>query len=141
MLDLRCCYAPMGSEHDRTIFLGLAALYQVAEQSRGAPVQPSLLLRATLAALYGHSDGNRAPYEAFWRTCQDNASFAFSEAQGASSRCTATTIAWNGIVLGLGIRPGMDFMDAIYRAAHGASAPPRNPPGSTRQAGSTPSVR
>lgn len=68
MLDLRCCNARMDSERDRIIFLGLAALYQVAEQSRAAPVQPSLLLRATLAALYGHSDGNRAPYEAFWRS-------------------------------------------------------------------------
>lgn len=116
----------MDVDRDRIIFVGLAALYPAAEQSRAAPVEPSLLLRATLTALHGYSDGNRAPYEAFWLLCQDNASFAFSEDQGAYSRGTSTTTAWNGIALGLGIRTDIEFMAVIYRAAHRRTPPPRS---------------
>lgn len=58
----------MNAERDRAIFLALAALSEVADSCDVEPVEPSLALRACLALLYAHSDGDRYVYDDFWRT-------------------------------------------------------------------------
>lgn len=55
---------PVG--RDRALLLALAALHEVADAGGRGPVQPSVWLRALLAMVHARSNGDRAPYQAFW---------------------------------------------------------------------------
>jgi hypothetical protein len=56
---------------ESAIHLGLGALYDVADKAGEGPIRPSLGLRALLAFLYFHSNGDKAPFVDFWRECQN----------------------------------------------------------------------
>jgi hypothetical protein len=56
---------------ERAIFLAIAALYDVAEKCNEEATRPKPSLRAILAFLYFHSNGDKEPFTEFWRQCQN----------------------------------------------------------------------
>lgn len=56
---------------DKLIIKALTALEEVGWQAQKAPIPPSHLLRFTLAYLYEHSGGDRAPFDTLWRYATD----------------------------------------------------------------------
>ena len=57
------------SARARALFLAMAALYEVANRADAGPVKPTLGLRALLACLYLHGNGDKEPFVDFWREC------------------------------------------------------------------------
>ena len=47
----------------------LVALDEVVQHCRSEPYSRTFALRATLATLYALSDGDRRPFDTFWRAC------------------------------------------------------------------------
>jgi len=62
---------PLRIARDRLIFMGLAVLDQIADRCHREPHRRSVALRVTMAMLYAFSDGRRAPYDDFWRSCAE----------------------------------------------------------------------
>lgn len=56
----------------RAFLLSIAALDQIAGNLHDAPLRDALAVRALLALLHAASNGDRAPYEAFWKACHDD---------------------------------------------------------------------
>jgi hypothetical protein len=100
------------------IFKALVALDDVAEQC-AEPYRPGFALRFALAFLYAHSDGEREPYDRFWRGLQD----PHADVPGARDRRYRRSIELahnlNRIVEGLGMKADSATMGAIA-AGHGA---------------------
>ena len=55
----------------RAVVLGIAALYDIADEAHQGPLKPSLALRALLALLYEASRKERQPYVDFWKMVCD----------------------------------------------------------------------
>jgi len=62
-----------GMDRNRVIFLALAALQDVADESARGPIEPTIHLRALLGLLHLQSNGDRRCYDEFWRAvCRPN---------------------------------------------------------------------
>lgn len=65
----------MSDSTARAVVLGIAALYEIAEEAGRGPVKPSLALRAILALVFEASHQcrkrDRAPFDAFWKAVAD----------------------------------------------------------------------
>ena len=57
----------MSDSTARAVVLGIAALYDIADDAHQGPVKPSLTLRALLALIYEASRRERKPYDDFWK--------------------------------------------------------------------------
>ena len=57
----------MSDSTARAVVLGIAALYDIADEAHEGPVKPSLTLRALLALIYEASRRERKPYDDFWK--------------------------------------------------------------------------
>jgi hypothetical protein len=102
----------MRIETERAIYLGMCALYDITERASGRPIQPSLGLRALLAFLYEHSNGDLEPFTEFWRECQKP---WIGNPQGSYMRATYSRTAWNKIAIATGF-DRMDGYDQIHKA-------------------------
>jgi hypothetical protein len=89
----------MRIEEERTIYLGMCALYDITERASSKLIQPSLGLRALLAFLFEHSNGDAEPFAEFWRECQKP---WIGDAQGGYIRATYSRTAWNKIATATG---------------------------------------
>lgn len=56
----------------RAALLAIAALDKVAGDLHDAPLRDTLAVRAILALLHAASNGDREPYDAFWKACHDD---------------------------------------------------------------------
>ena len=57
----------MRFDRDHLVFKALCALDQAIADCDDAPIKPSFALRFALAYLFAVSDGERYPYDLFWR--------------------------------------------------------------------------
>ena len=60
----------MQADRKKLILMALAALEELVDQAKDAPIQPSIAIRVVLAATFAHSDGRREPYDDFWKAMQ-----------------------------------------------------------------------
>ena len=108
----------MAFEERHLIWKAIVALDEVCEQSFQAPIPPTFALRFILAYLFARSDGNRTPFDAFWKACQEPEGGMTQ--QGYRRGCYTRT-QWNGIVRGLGIAQTIEFNASIARARRGSN--------------------
>jgi hypothetical protein len=85
---------------ERAIFLAIGALYDVADKCNDGPTRPTLSLRAILAFLYLQSNGDKEPFNSFWRECQNEWK---NESQPGYMRATYTRIQIERIVSAVGM--------------------------------------
>ena len=93
------------SVRHRATLLALAALYEVAEAAGDGPITPTLPVRAVLALLHTVSDGNREPYEAFWRACLEPGLDSDHITARGYMRATSARREIMGIIRTLGMEP------------------------------------
>lgn len=98
----------------RAIIIALAALWRLHGQAQGKPFAPSTELRALLALLYLHSDGDRTSFDAYWRAATGTGIEYSSELIARVCRGNAMTAAWHGIARSLGTEATIDLMSAIH---------------------------
>src|SRR5436305_20202 len=99
------------SARERAIFLAMAALHDVTSNAGEAPVRPSIGLRALLAFLYLHSNGDKEPFVDFWQQCQ----CAWDgHTQQGYLRATYSRTQWNRIASATGF-DRMPAYRAVYR--------------------------
>jgi len=108
------------SAKERAILLAMSALYEVTNKAGEASIRPSLGLRALLAFLYLHSNGDKAPFVDFWQECQNEWS---GHTQAGYLRATYTRTQWNRIATAT----GFDRMPS-YDALLGTLAKDREKP-------------
>lgn len=99
---------------DRAVFLGLAALTEIADQSNDGPVAPTLQIRALLALVALQSNGDLRSYTGFWQRIQDKGRPG-QHASGVNyERQLHAHIDVLGIAKSVGIRPqAKAYTDAI----------------------------
>ena len=87
----------MRFDRDHLTFKALCALDEAIDQCDAAPIKPTFALRFALAYLFAVSDGQRAPYDAFWREVTDSNGAAYSEPSRRYVRTTYARTALGGI--------------------------------------------
>ena len=103
------------SRQSRAIMLALAALDALADEKTAVP-RPPLPLRALLAALYAFSNGDRRPYDEYWKASQSAGVPTIPESGNVYMRATNMRIAIKGIARTLGMEPlSPAFNDTIQR--------------------------
>lgn len=108
-----------GMDRTRAIIIGLAALWRLQGRARAAPFAPSMELRAVLALLYLHSDGDRTSFDQYWHTATENGLDYASDLIAAVCRRNGMMAAWHGIARSLGTEATIDLMAAIHRVPGG----------------------
>ena len=101
--------------------MGLVALDEVVEQCVHGPVEPPFALRFTLAMLYTLGEGDRAPFDAFWRACRIPNQNSVDEPDTRGERRRAIGTAYNGICLALGQAQTIRFRQDITAARRAPS--------------------
>lgn len=87
---------------DKPTMLALAALYALCDAARLGPVVPSLEVRALLALVHRLGNGDRAPFDEFWRISQE---LHAGDTAGGYVRATYMRTEWMGIARTLGLQP------------------------------------
>lgn len=111
---------------NRSVILGLAVLYEMARNARTPPYPATVELRAVLALLHALSNGDRRPYDAFWKDATEVRREPVSEQIGAVVRKNDLTARWHGILYTFDAEPTIELMDAVHRAG-GKDRPPKRP--------------
>lgn len=106
----------------RAIIIGLAALWRLQGRARREPFRGTAELRAVLALLYLHSNGDRTSFDAYWRAATEVGIEYASDAIAGVCRRNGMMAAWHGIARSLGMEATIDLMSAIH------AVPAKNPP-------------
>jgi hypothetical protein len=110
--------SPIAAERLR--FLALAALAELVEEVKSGPIEPSFAIRAILAVLYSYSDGDRAPFDEFWRNMQKSWSSQPSATQAQYCRQIYLRTSLRGIVRAVGAPETPEFAEQLEVAWRGA---------------------
>lgn len=61
----------MSIERKKLLWLALVTLDEIVEQGYRESISPSFRVRLALAVAYTHSNGDRRPFDQFWREMQE----------------------------------------------------------------------
>ena len=106
----------MRFERSKLVFMGLVALKEIEQHCIHQPWHRAFTLRVTLAMLYAFSNGDRTPFDKFWRSC------AIPNGEGCDAnrtrleRSNEVTIAYNGICRALGVAQTILYCSDMYAA-------------------------
>lgn len=98
---------------DQLTLKALRVLAEIADTCDKHPAERTLGLRFTLAYLYAVSNGNREPFDAFWRCCYDPVSWAYNQSEREYVRGTYTRSALAGIILAVGAPGTVEFLQSL----------------------------
>lgn len=102
-------------DRDPMIVMALAVLDDARSRAGDGPVVRTNAIRLALACLFRRSNGNREPFDAFWRECAlGNA--GFSGATGDITRHAMLVSHFNGILNTLGIPHDGEFSGRLFAA-------------------------
>lgn len=90
-------FPAMVFDRQHLIAKAMRALMEVADASSDAPLAPALSVRFTLAFLYAIGDGNREPFDRFWREIRATHDSAYSSTAARYLRATSSRTALNEI--------------------------------------------
>jgi hypothetical protein len=110
----------------------LLALYEFCMATEGEPVRRSFTLRFLLAYLYAHSDGQRGPFETFWRAASRHRWAGETESMAAYARGTYMRSGMETICKAVGADPmaiAERFTEYEMREARKSPDWPRPPHG------------
>jgi len=113
----RVFHRSMQLDREKIIWLALGALDELIQKAHGEPLVPSLTIRVVLATAFACSDGNRVPYDGFWREMQKTHPYASTDHAGYIRSSMLRTQTW-GIVRSLGLPDTVDTqmkMAAMWR--------------------------
>ena len=99
----------MRVERSKLVFMGLVALKEIEEHCLRQPWHRAFTLRVTLAMLYAFSDGNREPFDLFWRSCAVPNKEGDDAYRSQLVRGNTVTMAYNGICRALGVKQTVNF--------------------------------
>lgn len=109
----------MSNSCARAVVLGIAALYDIADEAGKGPIKPSLELRALLALMYQASRRDREPFDAFWKAVIDPGVDGQNESTRNYIRATAARIQIAGIARCFGMKPQSteynDFIEELRK--------------------------
>lgn len=100
---------------ERAIWLAVSVLYDITHEAEGAPHAFGPEVRALLALLYAISNGDREPFDAYWRHALEPLNWSKADSQAAYLRGTHLRTAWEGICNRLGYPTSMEGMKAIAK--------------------------
>jgi hypothetical protein len=100
---------------ERAIWLAVSVLYDITHEVEGAPQPLGPEVRALLALLHAISNGDRGPFDDYWRQAIDPLNWSKADSQAAYLRATTMRTAWEGICDRLGYPTSMEGMKAIAR--------------------------
>lgn len=108
----------MRIDRERLTFKALSVLAEIADNCDKQPAERTLGLRFALAYLYAVSNGNRQPFDEFWRSCCDPVPWAYSAAEREYVRGTYTRSALSGIILSVGAPGTVEFLQSLRQPAY-----------------------
>jgi len=107
----------MSNSCARAVVLGIAALYEIAEEAGNGPIKPSLALRALLALVYEASHAarkrDRRPFDAFWKAVTNAGRDDLDEIDRNYARQHAATSQVSAIARTFGMRPESEEYRAV----------------------------
>ena len=112
----------MRVERSKLVFMGLVALKEIEEHCIHQPWHRAFTLRVTLATLYAFSDGDRGPFDAFWRACALPNETGCEQHRSRLTRANEVTIAYNRICRALGVAQTINFCADIAAALRDPNA-------------------
>lgn len=90
---------------DKMTWLALATLAEQVEQAHAGPPPPSHGVRLALAVLHGFSQGDRAPFDDFWRQMRDDCQRSGTETTARYCRASYLQRELRGVMRAVGIEP------------------------------------
>lgn len=112
-------------DRDALIFKALCALDEITIEAGNAPMKPSLSTRFALAFLYAVSNGDRTPYDQFWREVGDSKSSAYSQRAADYTRASYARTAFTRIARTVGVELDIEVMAKLAAARRNHAGPPR----------------
>lgn len=100
---------------ERLVRLALVALSELIPLADKGPIRPSYVIRVALAVAYASSNGNRAPYDNYWKVMQDRFPSQKTEYFQNYLRSNYLNAAFDGILLTLDMEPTIDLKSSIRR--------------------------
>jgi hypothetical protein len=130
-------------ERERALFLGVVALQDYVDQARRTPLESTIQLRALLALLALHSNGDADAYQRFWKEARKPLDPSeYDKTAQHYLRGTLAQIQWTGITRDLGFPAvSLDFHQRVekmlrqIRQAEPQQSEPAKPPKPTRDCG------
>lgn len=114
----------MRVDRDKILQLALVHLAECVELVRDGPMRPTASLRLALAAAHSFSrDGDRKPFDDFWRQAIDDRK-GWSETTDSYYRSTQLMTQLRGVMRAVGIQPCLATERPLLDAARKA-LPPR----------------
>ncbi len=110
-------------EPTRSILIGLAVLHRKFVGATADPYPKAGELRAILALLHALSDGERHPFDGFWKAATSPRLPIENETTCLVIRRNDMLAHWHGILRAFGWEASIPLMEAIHRA----EAPDRPP--------------
>jgi hypothetical protein len=104
-------------------WLALVTLAELVAQVRAGPIRPTYAARLALAVCYRHSDGDRQPFDDFWRQMQKSMAGRVSDTTAEYCRSSYLRAAFRGVLRAVGIEPTVDVEIALSDAASKSQAP------------------
>lgn len=109
--------SPMRIGRDRLQWLALATLAEQVELARDGAPAPSHGVRLALAVLFEFSDGERRPFDDFWRQMRRDEANSFSQAAASYSRSTYLQTQLRGVMRAVGVQPCVASELPLHEAA------------------------
>lgn len=116
----KCDHRAMRLDPDRMLNLALITLAEHVETAADAPARPTAALRLALAVAFSFSkDGDRAPFDDFWRQALEDRK-GWSEASESYRRSTYLMTKLRGVMRAVGIEPCVATELPLLKAARKA---------------------
>lgn len=90
---------------DTLVDLALKTLAEQVDLARAGAPAPSHGVKLALAVLFEFSDGDRAPFDTFWRQMRKTEDRSFSQAAASYSRSTYLQTQLRGVMRAVGVQP------------------------------------
>lgn len=97
-----CLRSVMRFDRDQLTFKALCALDQIANECSATPTKRTYAIRFVLAYLYTVGEGDRRPFDEFWRIIAEPLEWSHSNSQAKYFRSTHARTALFGIARSVG---------------------------------------
>lgn len=107
----------MRVDRDRLRWLALATLAEQVELAGETPPTPSHGVRLALAVLFTFSEGDRAPFDDFWRQMRDDEARSATPTIASYCRYTHLMTQLRGVMRAVGVEPCLATEQPLHDAA------------------------
>lgn len=101
----------------RILWLSLVVMAEAVQSVRDAPMRPEASLRLALAIAFSFSNGDRQPFDDFWREATSDGPSSWSETMSRSARTTHLMTQLRRVLRAVGIEPNNASELPLHKAA------------------------